>query len=355
MKFAQPLTTFTALLLASSAVVAACGRDTATVRSDGPATAAAPEDDAVAAALDGATIRRSEVDKRVAGTLAKLENEAYEARRRALDEILSDRLLAREAEARGMSKDALVKAEVDAKVKAPSQAEISAFYAQVAPRLGGRTLADVQPQIEESLRQQALDRRRAAYTGELRKKFAVKIALEPPRAKVPLPADAPALGPEKAPITIVEYLDYQCPYCRRAQGIVDELMDRYKGKIRFVHRDFPITGHPRALPTAQATRCAGEQGKFWEYHKGIFDKPSDLSDDDLRSRAKALGLEAGAFAACLASGRHDASINAAAESGTALGVDSTPTFFVNGRRVTGALPVPQFEEIIDEELALAGS
>src|SRR5262249_7689366 len=164
-----------------------------------------------------------------------------------------------------------------------------------------------------------------------------------------------SLGEEKARVTVVEYLDYQWPYCKRAQSTVDELLKSYKGKIRFVHRDFPIQGHPRAFPAAQAARCAGEQGKFWDYHRGMLTSGLPLEDGDLRSLASGLGLKGDAFAQCLASGRFDTDIKASFQSGATLGVDSTPTFFINGRRLTGARPVAQFEEIIDEELAKAGS
>jgi protein-disulfide isomerase len=190
---------------------------------------------------------------------------------------------------------------------------------------------------------------------ELKGKYLVRIALAPPRVEVPVPASAPSLGEDRAAVTVVEYLDYQCPYCKRAQATVDELLKSYKGKIRFVHRDFPIQGHPRAFPAAQAARCAGEQGKFWDYHRGMLTSGLPLEDGDLRTLASGLGLKADAFSACVTSGRHDADIKASLQSGTTLGVDSTPTFFINGRRLTGARPVAQFQEIIDEELARAGS
>jgi len=348
-----------ALALALAAVaLTACGggRPAATAASGQAASqATATASDPVVAEVDGTPIRRSEVDGRVAGELARIENEQYETRRNALEGLVSDRLLEHEATARGLAPSAVLKAEVEDRVAKPTQAQVSAFYQQVAPQMGGRPLAEVAPEIERHLRDQAVAERRLAFLGELKKKHKVRLELDAPRMNPVLPADAPSLGPARAPVTVVEYLDYQCPYCRRAQAIIQELLVRYPDRVRFVHRDFPLEGHPRAFATSQATRCAGEQGKFWEYHRDVLEKPSDLSDQDLRTRAGALGLKADAFAACLASGRHDASIRASYDSGLKLGVSSTPTFFVNGRRVVGARPLPQFQEVIEEELARAGS
>jgi protein-disulfide isomerase len=131
--------------------------------------------------------------------------------------------------------------------------------------------------------------------------------------------------------------------------VVDEIMGRYPGKVRFVHRDF-LLGKPRSLPAARAARCAGEQGKFWEYHRDLLVTPGDMGDADLKSRAAGMGLDGGKFSTCAASDRFDADIRSATESGQSLGIDSTPTFFVNGRRLVGAVPADQFAEVIEDEL-----
>ena len=328
---------------------AGCGRS----RAASPPADAAEDPRKSVAQVGGASITLEEVDRRAAGKLQRLRNEEYDARRQALDEIIIERLFQKEAAERGVTQDALLKAEVDAKVTPPTAGDVKAIYEQNRAAAGTRTLAELAPVIERSLRERRLAERAAQFRDELKAKTGVKVTLDAPRVAVAVPADAPALGPAGAPVTIVEYLDYQCPFCHRAQGVVDELLDRYAGKVRFVHRDF-LLGKPRSLPAARAARCAGEQGKFWEYHRNLLLAPGDMGDQDLRTRATAMGLDGGRFSACVASDRFDADIRRSTESGHSLGIDATPTFFINGRRMTGALPADQFAEVIDSELGKPG-
>jgi protein-disulfide isomerase len=152
-------------------------------------------------------------------------------------------------------------------------------------------------------------------------------------------------------VTVVEFTDYQCPYCHRAQGVIDQVLSRYAGRVRFVHLDFPLGGHPGAVPAARAARCAGEQGKFWEYHRGLMTAPGPLDAADLARRAADLRLDRSPFEACLSSGRHDEAIQASLRQGEELGVSGTPAYFVNGRMISGARPLESFTELIDAELA----
>jgi protein-disulfide isomerase len=204
--------------------------------------------------------------------------------------------------------------------------------------------------IRAALKKRERQAREQAFTRELREGASVKVALEPPRTAVPVPASAPSLGPEGAPVTIVQFVDYQCPYCHRAQSTIDEILSRYPGKVQLVHRDFPLEGHPAAMPAARASRCAGEQGKFWDYHRSLMKVKGPMDDADLKGRAASLKLDPGAFSSCLASERFDAAIRASFEEGTRAGVNSTPSYFVNGRLVAGAVPLEQFQEVVEAEL-----
>ena len=327
-----------------------CSRDPEARAADPAPRAASNGPSGPAAEVGGTTITRAEVDKRAEKALAAIRQEEYDARREALDAMVSEKLLEKEAAARGITKEALLKAEVDDKVSPPAKADVDLTFAQYQSRLQGRTREQAGPEIEQFLRDKGLAARREAFETELRKKTPVRISLQPLRWDVRIPPNAPAVGPDKAAVTIVEYLDYQCPYCRKAQGTVEDLLKQYGDRVRFVHRDFPIEGHPGAFAAARGARCAGDQGRFWDFHKGLFATPSGFDEKDLRSRAQALGLNAEVFGLCLASGRHDADIRASAESGTDLGVVSTPTFFINGRRVLGARPLLQYTQVIDEEL-----
>jgi protein-disulfide isomerase len=315
-----------------------------------PASSAAPNAEETAAEVGGRAITMKEVDARAAGGLQRLEQERYELRRQALDEIVAERLLDAEAARRGVSRDALVQAEVVSKVPAPTPEQVRMVYERSRDRIGDRSFGEVAPQIERSLREQALAERQAQFHSELRGATAVTLRLTAPRAALAVPADAPALGPASAPVTIVGFLDYQCPYCHRAQAVVDRLVAQYQGKVRLVHQDF-LLGRPRSLPAARAARCAGDQGRFWEYHRNLLVQPGDMSDADLAARAAALSLDGGRFASCLGSGRHDAAIEKAVNDGHALGITGTPTYFINGRRLVGAQPFEQFQELIEDELS----
>jgi protein-disulfide isomerase len=307
----------------------------------------------VVAQVGGAPITLEEVDLRAAGKLQRVRNEEYDVRRQTLDEMITERLFQKEAADRSITPDALLKAEVDAKVTPPTAGEVKAVYEQNKAAAGTRTLSELTPIIERSLRERRTAERAAQFRDELKAKTGVKVTLDAPRVAMTLPANAPALGPAGAPVTIVEYLDYQCPFCHRAQVAVDEVLSRYPGQVRFVHRDF-LLGKPRSLPAARAARCAGEQGKFWEYHRNLLIGSGDMSDEDLRNRAAGMGLDAGRFSACVAADRFDADIRASTESGNSLGIDATPTFFINGRRLVGAMQPDQFAEVIDDELGKPG-
>jgi protein-disulfide isomerase len=321
-------------------------------RPSSPASYAAagppPGADTVVAEIGDVRITLAEVDRKASGSLERLRSEEYDVRRQALDELVAEKLFDREAAARGLGKDALLKAEIDDKVTAPTRNEIEEFYIRRGGSSSGYTVDQLAPQIERSLKEQARSGRRTALLEQLKQKDKVRIALREPRAQVAVPAEAPALGPASAKVTVVEFLDYECPYCHRVQDVVEQLLAQNKGKIRFVHREYLI-GKPRSLEAARASRCAGEQGKFWEYHRSLLTQP-DMSDASLNRKAATLGLNAGSFSTCLASDRYDASIHQATEHGASLGVSGTPTFFINGRRLVGVRPVESFQQVIDEEL-----
>lgn len=346
--------TVRAAVFTAAAVAAAGGCS----RSRGPVSAppapSAGDPKQVVAEVDGQPITRGELDRKAAESLIALRQQEYDILHQALDQLISDRLMQKEAAARRLSREALLKAEVDDRVPMPDEAKITAVYEQNKQRFKGQTRDQMAPDIVRAVRQQDLGARRQAFTEELRKKAAVRVSLEPPRAQVAVPKGAPVLGPATAPVTMVEFSDYQCPYCRRAQGAVDQILGKYQGKIRFVHRDFPLEGHPRAMPAARAARCADEQGKFWDYHHALLTAAGDFSDQDFKSRAAALGLDASKFESCLQSPRHDEFIKASIEDGARIGVSGTPSFFINGRMLFGARPVEQFQEIIDAELARQG-
>ena len=171
--------------------------------------------------------------------------------------------------------------------------------------------------------------------------------------RYPIPTDGfPSLGPANAPITIVEFSDFQCPYCRQwQQQTYQPLMAAYPGKIRLVYRDFPLTGiHPNAFPAAEAAQCANAQNAFWPYHDKLFSS-ENLGDDIYKQYAQELNLDMTKFDDCLAKQTYQGYVQANSDFAVKTGVNSTPTFFINGLAVVGAQPLDVFKQVIDKELA----
>jgi protein-disulfide isomerase len=163
----------------------------------------------------------------------------------------------------------------------------------------------------------------------------------------------PALGPANAPITIIEFSDYECPFCARWQAeVLPRLQEAYPNQVRLVYRDFPLTSiHGDALSAAEAANCAGEQGAYWKYHDKLFAAENGLGKDALLKYANDLGLDSPAFESCLNSEKYKDEVEGDLNFATELGVRSTPTFFINGLAIVGAQPFEVFQGVIDKELA----
>jgi len=353
------LTKTTALLLLTAAVAAPAFAKKDKPKDDAPAAATASAssgsgDSKAAATVGGSVITMDELDKAASNQLAKIRQQEFQVRNDVLSGMIQQKLVTKEAAARNVSEADLMKAEVDSKIVAPTQDEISQYYEKMKARLGGKTLDETKGDIEKALRVQKGNERRAQFFTELSAKNDVKILLDPPRATVTLRPGAPVEGPADAPITIVEWSDYQCPFCKRAHPTVEQVLSEYKDKVRFIYLDYPLPFHQMAMPAAQAVHCAEDQGKFWEYHKSLFEVAGDLSAADLTKRAADLGLDGAAFQACTDSKKHDALIKANYDDGSALGVTGTPAFFINGRMLVGAQPIEQFRELINDELSRKG-
>jgi protein-disulfide isomerase len=329
-------------------VSTACARSEAPKASGSPAASASSTD--VVATIDGKPILGRELDERAERRLSRLRQEEYEIRSQALEEMIGERLLEMEAKARGITTEGLLKDEVDQQLREPDAQLVQQVYEQNKARFPGKTKDQVVAEIRKALKDQARTQTRAELQRRLRAKSKVEVALQAPRTDMPVPAAAPVLGPNDAQVTIVQFTDYQCPYCHRAQATIDAVMSRYAGKVQLVHRDFPLDGHAQAFPAARAARCAGEQGKFWDYYRSLMTSPGSMDDKDLRARATTLKLDPAAFAGCLSSDRNDAVIRESVEAGVRAGVSGTPAYFINGRMISGARPFEAFQDIIEGEL-----
>jgi len=169
-----------------------------------------------------------------------------------------------------------------------------------------------------------------------------------------LPRTEHFLGSAGAKVVMVEYSDFQCPACGAAEPAVEEVINAYGGRIKFVYKNFPLSGHQYAQKAAEAAECAGAQGKFWEMHGRLFENQNALRITDLKIYAQQIGLNATEFNSCLDSGAAAAGVKADFNEGLAEKVRATPTFFINGRKIEGGVPFEEFKTVIDQELAAAG-
>ena len=293
--------------------------------------------------------RRNDGDTRI-----RMLQQLYDARRRTLDLVIGDHLIEREAEARGMSRDELLAAELPSRTLPITDEEVQFVYDQNRDFLGDQTLDEARAQVVAAIEQQRPGQALREFISELRlaaDDIVLTVdTLGPPRQQVEVLPEDPSRGPSDAPVVVVEFSDFQCPFCQRATVTLDELFDRYDGQIRFVYKDYPLPNHPDAFKAAEAGNCAHEQGKFWEFHDKMFLSQDALDVPSLNEYAAELGLDAPAFATCLDEDRYADRVRRDLQVGQQYGVSSTPTVFINGRQVLGAAPFETFDEIVREEI-----
>jgi protein-disulfide isomerase len=322
-----------------------------------PATATEDKDAKTPVAKFGdSTVTAGELDEMVKGDLSRMDQQyqqqRYQLRKEALEAMVSQKLVEARAKAQNLTPQELLKKEVMDTIPEPSDAEVKALYDQA--KAGGQQLPpfdQVKPQIVAYLKNQKLQPAMAAYAEKLKKEANAQILLpeyEPPRVDVE--AKGPSKGPASAKVTIVEFSDFQCPYCVRAEATVKEVLATYGDKVRLVYRDYPLPNHPLAPKAAEAAHCADEQGKYWDMHERLF-STGKLEVADLKQHAKDLGLDAAKFDQCLDSGTKAAIVEANKAAGSKAGVNGTPAFFINGRLLSGAQPMSEFKKVIDKELS----
>jgi protein-disulfide isomerase len=309
----------------------------------------------VAAYLNGAPITIDEMEREAAPHLNRLENERYNILRATLRQMAIDRLIARAAESQGLTVEAYLKQEVNDKIARPTQEEVVTYYEANKSTAGGRTFEELMQPIFERLEVDRLAVRRDNLEKSLLAASDLSFELDAPRVEIPTLESEMVRGNADAPVTIVEYADFQCPYCRRAFPIIERLLAEYPDTVRYSFRDYPLNNHTRSRPAAQAARCAEDQGKFWDYFENLMVMKGDLSDTDLTNRAVDTGMDRAEFVACMQSERYSDMVEHSIGEAESLGVISTPTFFINGRMMRGAKPYDEFKSIVDEELALSAS
>jgi len=282
----------------------------------------------------------------------QLLTQEYQTKNNALENLVRLKLVQAEARKRGVSAEKLIEQEVDSQVGNPTDGEVEAYF--LGQNRADANLETAREQIRATLKQARMMKARQAYADSLRAKIDVTVLLRPPSIDVAFDP-ARVKGDPKSPVTIVEFYDYQCPFCNKIEPVLKGLLDKYSGRVKLAYMDFPLTEiHPRAESAAEASRCAGEQGKFWEFHDSLFADAGKLEDSDLIARARTLGLREEPFRSCLAGGKFRKSVDADRETGIKAGVAGTPGFFVNGVFLSGAQSPAEFEKLIDLQLSFSG-
>lgn len=305
-----------------------------------------------AAKIGDEIITVEEVQQSIQPELTKVDRERFRLIEQKLNQMIGDRLLAAEAKKRGITVDELLKQEVNAKTPKVTDQELDTFMAQNRARLPQGDDAELKLKIWEYLREQKTTQQKSDYIRALGQKAGVAIYLNDPTAVAIDAGKGFIRGEKNAPVSIVEFSDFQCPFCKAATTTMHQIMAQYAGKVRWVFRDFPIASlHPLANRAHEAARCAAEQGKFWEYHDVLFQKSPQLAPDSLKQYARDLKLDGDSFDRCLEAGKYQAAIAADIEEGQRLGVSGTPAFFINGRLLVGAQPATAFQQVIDGELS----
>jgi predicted DsbA family dithiol-disulfide isomerase len=349
---------FGVALLVLGGAASGC-RPTGKAGGGGPSSgASAPEkSQRPVAKIGNEVVTEGELQVAIKPRLGRLETEHAEKvhglKTQALNELVETRLIAAKAKSENTTPDKLIEREVTSKIGEPSEGEIKAFYEQA--KAGGGQIPPfetVKSEIVKFLKDRQAGQARKAFVDKLRGETKVETMLPPlllPRVEVA--AEGFAKGEAKAPITIVEFSDFECPFCSRAEDSVKKVLEEYKGKVRLVYRDFPLPFHAHAQKASEAALCAGEQGKYWEMHERLFANQQKLDVPQLKAHAKEVGLDGQKFDQCLDSGAKAPVVEASRKAGEAAGVSGTPAFFINGRPLAGAVPFEQFKEIIDRELA----
>jgi len=301
------------------------------------------------ATIGNTPISASELETAIGSRLMRLRTDEYNIRRSVLEELIATKVIDAEAARRHMTSEELFKAEVESKIVQPNPAEIEPIYDGVADKYPGMTKEQVLAEIAAGMRRQRIATRRAQYVRELRAAAGVKVNLQPPRVAVN--TEGPSRGNAAAPVTIVEFSDFECPFCGRAVETLQQVQKTYGDNVRIVFRDYPLFSHRTAKRAAEAAHCADEMGKFWEMHDRLFSKGGPITDGDIYRFAAQAGLDHDQFDKCLTSGKYKEAWKPSQDEGTRVGVSSTPSFFINGRMLVGAANFDAFARVIDEELA----
>ena len=303
------------------------------------------------AQIGGKTLTGTDFENKEAGDLLQARYKMYESERKVLDKYIDDELLKQQADKAGMTVDQLLEKQVYKGIKDPTDDQMEVFYEGLKSQ--DQTFSEVRGQILDHIREVRRDKARDAYLGSLRESSHIEILLAPPVADVDGQGDH-VRGPKDAAVTLVEFADYECPYCSKVDPLLQSMEKEYGNRLKVVFKDFPLPMHKDAEKAAEGARCAGEQGKFWEYHDLLFSS-HQVDVPSLKNHAGELKLDQAKFDACLDSGAEAAAVKKDQVEGMRLGLTGTPSFFANGHFFSGAADSGMLHEIIGMEMPASSS
>ncbi|MGA8868634.1 MAG: thioredoxin domain-containing protein [Candidatus Sulfotelmatobacter sp.] len=312
----------------------------------GTTIAAAQDDSGVVAEVGGVKITMSELEQQESAKLLGAHYQYYQIEIKALDELIDRKLIEQKAKSEHLTVDQLFDRDIKPLIKDPTEDQMEVYYEGLET---DQPYEVVRGKILEKIRQLRTDKARAAYASKLRTESTVYVTLAPPRVDVGVET-AQMIGPKDAPVTLIEFADYECPYCQKVAPDLKKLQAEFGDKVAYTYRDFPLPMHPQAEKAAEAARCAGEQGKFWEFHDELF-QSKELDFDQLKVHAQALKLDTARFNKCLDSGDEAAAVGQDRKEGQRLGLTGTPSFFINGHFLSGAVDYATLRGIVQQQLA----
>ena len=313
----------------------------------------ASTDDSAVAKFGDEVITASELEALAGSSLVALRQQIYDTQVSKLEAEIYQRLVQNAAAAEGLSEGDYLRKRIDEMVGEPDEGEVAKLMTQYRSQLPEDDV-QARAQIVQALSQREKQQRSQELRQVLFAEAGVEILLVPPRVEVAIGDGTPSRGPVDAPIVLIEYTDFQCPFCTRVQPTLDALMKRYDGQIRHVFKHLPLPMHPEAQLAGVASLCAQDQGKFWEYHDWLFANQRTLNRDSMVAKVGDFEMDVEVFTECIDRGTYIAVVRADMAEANSFGITGTPGFLINGRVLTGAQPIEEFEAIIDSELQRQG-
>jgi protein-disulfide isomerase len=308
------------------------------------------DSDQVIAEVSGQKLTLGDLQQQLGGKLLQARYQYYMNQRKALDQLIDDKLIEIEAKQRNLSTDQLLNTLVYKDVKDPTEDQLRVYYEGLE---SNESYESVRDKVLQHIRELRREKARAAFVNQLRSAANVQVLLAPPYVDVNL-KDAYTYGGKNSPVTLVEFADFECQYCQKITPELQKLQKEYGDRLTFVYKDFPLPMHRTAQKAAEAARCAGEQGKFWEYHDILF-YSKQLQVDDLKADARVLKLDGDRFDKCLDEGSESPVVKKSLEEAQKLGLTGTPSFFVNGHFFSGAADYTVLKEMVELQLASSSS